>query len=143
MPGELAAEHSAGRPSAAIQRERNIEIGIGIYPPGDSRAGGNSSLKTVGVDTDFDVNTGTSDGRPGSRNIYSGTIGDFTRSVVRLPTLDAEVWLGSHPGQNRAFEKKQLLQQGKRPTPSIDPQEQTDLLNQCLLSTTGLSPTSD
>ncbi len=55
------------------------------------------------------------------RGIYGGTRDDFQKTLDRLDTLDVEVWLGAHPGQNRTFQKHELLTQGAEPNPYADP----------------------
>ena len=52
---------------------------------------------------------------------YPGNREDFARSLAYLKTLDVDVWLGAHPGQNDTFGKYQRLSAGERPNPFIDP----------------------
>lgn len=56
------------------------------------------------------------------KGIYGGTLDDFKRTLDRLETLQVDVWLGAHPGQNRAFQKLELLKKGVKPNPYIDPE---------------------
>ena len=46
---------------------------------------------------------------------------DFTKSLKYLKTLDVDIWLGAHPGQNGTFEKYERLKGGESPNPFIDP----------------------
>jgi metallo-beta-lactamase class B len=55
------------------------------------------------------------------RNIYGGTIQDFKSTLDRLESLPVEVWLGAHPGQNKTFDKLELLRGGVKSNPYIDP----------------------
>lgn len=52
---------------------------------------------------------------------YKGNRQDFARSLEYLGTLDVDVWLGAHPGQNDTFGKLERLRKGKKPNPFIDP----------------------
>jgi len=66
-----------------------------------------------GLWTMTDEYTGT-DGYPGNRD-------DFARSLEYLKTLDVQLWLGAHPGQNGTFDKFERLKNGEKPNPFIDP----------------------
>jgi len=55
------------------------------------------------------------------KGIYGGTLEDFQSTLDRLNTFKVEVWLGAHPGQNRTFQKLELLSKGAKPNPYIDP----------------------
>lgn len=52
---------------------------------------------------------------------YSGNRQDFAKSLEYLKTLDVDIWLGAHPGQNDTFGKFERLQKGEKPNPFIDP----------------------
>jgi metallo-beta-lactamase class B len=54
------------------------------------------------------------DGYPGNRE-------DFARSLDYLKTLDVQLWLGAHPGQNDTLGKYGRLKSGELPNPFIDP----------------------
>jgi hypothetical protein len=43
------------------------------------------------------------------------------RTLDRLNTFRADVWLGPHPFTNGTFEKLILLKKGYKPNPYIDP----------------------
>ena len=63
-----------------------------------------------------------------SKGVYGGTKEDFKKTLDRLEAMPIQVWLGSHPDQNATFEKHQLLKQGAKPNPYIDPQGWKDFL---------------
>jgi metallo-beta-lactamase class B len=46
---------------------------------------------------------------------------DFAESLEYLKTLDIDIWLGAHPGQNDTFGKFQRLRENQSPNPFIDP----------------------
>ena len=52
---------------------------------------------------------------------YPGNRDDFARTLAYLNTLDVELWLAAHPGQNDTFAKADGLAKGKRPNPFLDP----------------------
>ena len=52
---------------------------------------------------------------------YPGNREDFARSIEYLKTLDVDIWLGAHPGQNSTFDKHERLRNNERPNPFIDP----------------------
>lgn len=52
---------------------------------------------------------------------YPGNREDFAHSIEYLKTLDIDIWLGAHPGQNSTFGKHERLKSGEKPNPFIDP----------------------
>lgn len=56
------------------------------------------------------------------RGIYGGTLQEFQNTLDHLDTFQVEVWLGAHPGQNKTFQKLELLTKGTKPNPYIDPE---------------------
>jgi len=54
------------------------------------------------------------------KGIYGGTLQEFQNTLDRLDTFPVEVWLGAHPGQNRTFQKLELLRKSAKPNPYID-----------------------
>lgn len=52
---------------------------------------------------------------------YPGNREDFRRSLDYLKTLEVDLWLGAHPGQNDTFGKRDRLGTGEKPNPFIDP----------------------
>jgi len=51
---------------------------------------------------------------------YPGNRDDFARTLAYLKTLDVELWLAAHPGQNDTFAKADRLRAGERPNPFLD-----------------------
>jgi len=47
---------------------------------------------------------------------------DFSRALEHLETLDVDIWLGAHPGQNNTFDKHERRRRGEKPNPFIDPE---------------------
>jgi len=64
-----------------------------------------------------------------SKGVYGGTKEDFSSTLDRLEAMPIQVWLGSHPNQNGTFAKHQLLKQGAKPNPYIDPQGWKEFLS--------------
>jgi metallo-beta-lactamase class B len=54
-------------------------------------------------------------------NGYPHNRQDFARSLEYLKTLDIDIWLGAHPGQNSTFSKYERLRRGEKSNPFIDP----------------------
>jgi len=53
---------------------------------------------------------------------YRGTLQDYKNTLDRLENFQVDIWLGTHPNNNRTFEKLELLKKGVRPNPYIDPE---------------------
>ena len=52
---------------------------------------------------------------------YENNREQFANSLEYLETLDVDIWLGAHPGQNDTFGKFQRLKNGESGNPFIDP----------------------
>jgi len=52
---------------------------------------------------------------------YPGNREDFAKSLAYLTSLNVDIWLGAHPGQNDTFGKHDRLRKGETPNPFIDP----------------------
>jgi len=64
----------------------------------------------------------------------------FADSCKRLKSIDAQVWLGSHPFQNDTLAKREHLLAGKRPNPFIDPNGWQGFLGRMINQASGEAP---